>query len=65
MVITAIVSRLNNEVARAVSLPDLKDRLTAEGAEPVASTPEEFAAYLRRELPKWAKVVKAAGIRAD
>jgi len=61
----AIVTRLNSEVVRAVSLPDLRDRLTAEGAEPVANTPEEFAAYLKRELPKWAKVVKAAGIRAD
>ncbi len=61
----AIITRLNREVARAVSLPDLKDRLTTEGAEPVANTPEEFAAYLKRELAKWAKVVKAAGIRAD
>jgi len=61
----AIITRLHSEVARAVNLPDLKERLTAEGAEPVANTPEDFAAYLRRELPKWAKVVKAAGIRAD
>jgi len=45
--------------------PELKDRLTPEGAEPVANSPEEFRVWLKHEITKWAAVVKAANIRID
>jgi tripartite-type tricarboxylate transporter receptor subunit TctC len=59
----AIIDRLAQETARAVRSPDLKERLSAEGLEPVGSSADEFGAYLRAEMAKWAKVVKAAGIK--
>ena len=60
----AIVDTLNQALARASSSPDLKTRFAAEGVEVVNSSPEEFAAVIKRELPQWAKVIKAAGIAA-
>ncbi len=60
---TAIVDRLAQETARAVRSPDLKERMSAEGLQPVGNTPAEFSAYLRAEMIKWAKVVKAANIK--
>ena len=45
--------------------PDMKDKLSAIGTDPVTSTPEEFAAYLRQETAKWADVVRKAGLNAD
>ena len=56
---------LQQEMARALQLPDVRARLTAEGAEPVGNTPDEFAARLKDEFAKWAKTIKAAGIRVD
>jgi tripartite-type tricarboxylate transporter receptor subunit TctC len=61
----AIVSRLSQEIARALRLPDVRDRLLSQGMEPVSSTPEEFAGYIKSEMAKWAKVVKASGARAE
>jgi tripartite-type tricarboxylate transporter receptor subunit TctC len=43
----------------------MRDRLTALGAEPVGNTPEQFAAFLRAEIARWAEVVRTARIRAD
>jgi len=60
-----IVERLNTEVIRSMAEPDARERLYSIGAEPMRNTPEEFAAYIRSEMAKWAKVVKAAGIRAE
>jgi len=57
-----IVRKLNAEIARALNLPDVRERLLAIGAEPVANSPEEFAAVLRADLAKWAKVVKESGM---
>jgi tripartite-type tricarboxylate transporter receptor subunit TctC len=45
--------------------PEVRQRLLNDGAEPVGSSPEEFAAYLRAETAKWAKVVQAAGIKPE
>jgi tripartite-type tricarboxylate transporter receptor subunit TctC len=45
--------------------PDLGDKLLASGADIVASSPEEFAALINAEIPKWAKLMKAAGLRAN
>jgi len=57
-----VVDRLNSEIAKALDHPDVKTRLAAEGAEPYASSPTEFAAYIKTELAKYAKVVAVAGI---
>lgn len=59
-----IVRRLQAEGARALNSPDVKEKLMKTGNEPVASRPEEFAAFLRAEMAKWAKVIKASGLKA-
>lgn len=56
---------IQREMSRALQLPEVRARLTAEGAEPVGNTPDEFAARLQAEFAKWTKTIKAAGIRLD
>lgn len=60
-----IIDRLHAEIAKAVRAPDVHDRLAGEGAEPVGNSPEAFAAFIARELQRWAKVIQDAGIRAE
>jgi len=60
-----VVQRLNAEFVRALQQPDLRERLASQGAAPLTSTPAEFALHLRSEIDKWAKVVKAAGMKVD
>ena len=60
-----IVNRLNEEFRKAQRDPALREKLTAQGMEVLESSPEEFARYIREEIAKWAKVVKASGARAD
>jgi tripartite-type tricarboxylate transporter receptor subunit TctC len=60
-----IVTQLHREIVRIVALPDVKDRLAALGFEAVGNTPEEFAAQIKAELVKWAKVVREANIKAE
>jgi tripartite-type tricarboxylate transporter receptor subunit TctC len=60
-----IAAKLQGEVARALKIPEIRGKLVQLGADPVASTPEEFGAYLRAETAKWAKVVKASGAKPD
>jgi tripartite-type tricarboxylate transporter receptor subunit TctC len=60
-----IISRLNAELTKALSAPDLKERLGAAGIEPVTSTPEQFAAFIRSETARYAKVIKDAGIKPE
>ncbi len=60
-----IVGRLNRDIVAILHQPDVVERLSAQGAEPVGSTPEEFAAYIRSETVKWAKVVRESGAKAD
>ena len=61
----AIIDKLNREIVAILRLPELRDRLAADGAEAVGNSPEEFAAYIKRELARWAAVIKAAGIRPE
>ena len=61
----AIVRRLNEEIVRVTRSPEAREQLTAQGAEPVGSTPQEFAAHVRGEIDKWTKVSRAAGLRAE
>jgi tripartite-type tricarboxylate transporter receptor subunit TctC len=60
-----VVARLNGELVKILYSPDMRDKLNAMGTDPVTSTPEEFAAYLRQETAKWANVVLKAGLKAD
>jgi tripartite-type tricarboxylate transporter receptor subunit TctC len=59
------IERLGAELRRAVADPKVRDQIAAQGIEPLSSTPAEFRAFVNSELEKWAKVVKAAGIKGD
>jgi tripartite-type tricarboxylate transporter receptor subunit TctC len=61
----ALVNRIHDLVVRAVRSDYVRERLTADGGEPVSSKPEEFAAFIRSEIAKWDKVIRSAGIRAQ
>lgn len=58
-----IIARLNKEIAAALNAPDIKEFLFKQGLDAAPGTPEEFAAYMKSEMAKWAKVIKAAGIK--
>ncbi len=61
----AIVNRLNTDINQIVLLPDVKERLATQGMEPQAGSAAEFAGYVRKEVEKWAKIVKTVGITVD
>ena len=60
-----IINRLNSIVVKALNMPDMRERLSNQGAEPVGNTPDESAAQLRADIAKWAKVIKATGAKLD
>ena len=60
-----IVNRLQQETAKALALPAVKERLLAQGAIPGGQSPAEFARQIESEIGKWAAVVKASGARVD
>jgi tripartite-type tricarboxylate transporter receptor subunit TctC len=61
----AIVDKLNAEAKQVVSSPAVKEQFVAQGLEPTASTPQEFGAYLKSEVAKWGKVIKASGATTE
>jgi tripartite-type tricarboxylate transporter receptor subunit TctC len=61
----AIIQRLADEAAKAAKTPALIQRFAAEDAEPVGSTPQEYAAYIAREQARWKDVIERAGVKAD
>ena len=61
----AIVQRLNAEVNTLLAAPEQKERFTALGYEIVASTPEQFGAWIRVETAKWSKLIRERGITAE
>lgn len=61
----AIVTRLSDEVAKTLDEPETRERFAGDGIEPLKSSPAEFAAFLAREIKRWAEVVKATGLHAD
>jgi tripartite-type tricarboxylate transporter receptor subunit TctC len=60
-----IVARLSREVGGALRQPDARQTLLADGAEPVGGSPDEYAALIRAEIVKWARVAKTAGIEPE
>lgn len=57
----AIISKLNKEIVTLLGMPETREQFKKQGADTSPSTPEEFGAYIKSEIPKWAKVVKASG----
>ena len=57
-----IISRLNQELVKALEMPDMREQLAKAGVDPESSTPEELGKHLRAEIAKWAKVIKTSGI---
>ena len=60
-----ILDRLNREVGNALGTAEVRDKLLAQGAEPMPGTPEAFGAFMQAEMAKWAPVVKRAGVKLD
>jgi tripartite-type tricarboxylate transporter receptor subunit TctC len=60
-----IVAKLNGEVVRILHTAEMKERLALLGAEPIGNKPDEFAAFVKAEIPKYAKVIQASGAKAD
>ena len=61
----AVIEQLNREMARIAEAAAVREQFTPQGIEATHTTPVEFGAYLKSEVEKWGKVVKATGIRAD
>jgi len=60
-----IVGKLHLETVKALALPDLRAKLADLGLEVIGSSPQELAAVIKSEIPKWAKVIKESGIKPD
>lgn len=61
----AVVARLNAELVKALKAPEVRERLAQQGAEPLGSTPQEYGAYVRKELARWSETIKATGMTLD
>jgi len=61
----AVVTRLNAEINKALALPDVAQQLAIEGATPMPASPQAFGDLIRREIPRWAEVVKAGNVRPE
>ena len=61
----AIIARLNSEIERLLALPEMKTRLAADGADPAGGSPEQFGAFIRADIEKWTRVIKAAKVQVD
>ena len=59
-----IIDKLQKEIAARILAPETRDSLSKQGAEPVASTPDQFAAFIKAEMVKWSAVIKTAGLEA-
>ena len=59
------VSRLNSDISKVLTLPEIKERMLAMATEPVSSTPEEFSAFIKSESQKWSKIIRDNNIRVE
>ena len=60
-----IIMKINADVIKIVNSPELKERLKADGSDPVGNSPEQYAAFLRNEIAKWAKVIKFVNVKPE
>ncbi len=60
-----VLAKLSREIARIIKLPDMSEKLSAQGAIPVGNTSEEFAAFVKREMDTWGKVAQQVGLKPD
>lgn len=60
-----VLDKLHTDIVRAIKSPEITERLQGLGAEPVGNTPAEYAAFMKAEIAKWGKVIKAAGIKGE
>ena len=60
-----LIAKINNDMNRIMKMPDVTQRLAGDGVEAVGTTAEQFGIYLRSEIVKWGKVVKASGAKVD
>ena len=60
-----IITRLHGEIVKVLLMPDTRQRLFDQGTEPVASSPQQFEAYIKSELEKYAKIIRQSGAKAD
>ena len=61
----AVITRLQQEITKIFKMPDVREKLFAQGVEPVGSTPQEFASFLQNETTVWAKVIKSSGLKPE
>jgi tripartite-type tricarboxylate transporter receptor subunit TctC len=60
-----VVLRLQREIARVMEIPDIREKLVAQGTDPAPSTPEEFGTFMKSEAAKWARVIKSANVKPE
>jgi len=60
-----IVTRLHSEIVNALQKPEVQSRMAALGVDIIGNSPQEFAAFIKRDIAKWAVVIKASGARID
>ncbi len=60
-----VIMRLHGEIARVLGVPEIREKLLSQGVEPVGSTPDQFAPFMKAEIQKWARVIKSANIRPE
>lgn len=61
----AIVTRLHEEVSKILKLPDVVERIVADGGDPIGSTPQEYSTFIKAEIVKWEKVIKQSGAKVE
>lgn len=61
----AVITQLNQAIVKALSIPDVRERIVGLGADPVGNSPEEFGAFIRKEIATWSKVIKEVGITIE
>jgi tripartite-type tricarboxylate transporter receptor subunit TctC len=60
-----LIQRLHAEATAALGVPEVREKLVAQGSEIVASTPQQFRDFIKTDISRWAKVVKAAGMKIE
>ena len=60
-----VVNKLHETLVRILNMPEIRERITADGSEPAGIGPDPFRQFMLADLAKWAKVVKASGAKAD